>query len=341
MISDRFYSLSNTERVALVYDELLTKLGENVLAPPLGMKMANLPVPSRSSPSAILAPSIDTMSPAVSVAIATSGDRNVTAAAAVTDEKPLDIAEFDPRSALAAPTSPTKEEMENYILMKMGTGAAIQSVIAADESVNEPVSVNTGAIAVEAESTHSVPLVKPSSASVSALAWINAAFSTTTEITKRETLPYEAPNNTSDGVAEDNCDSDILFINNENDSNNRSVKSGSSGGKRNSKKSLSSPGTGSRRRSFSRPNTSSSRKSDNSVESDKETLNPCFSLNKCAPTRNKIGSYFGHEMANLDVFRFLPSSTTPLMLIIEAKTPSQWKPGASYSLFYYFPLHLY
>ena len=48
-------------------------------------------------------------------------------------------------------------------------------------------------------------------------------------------------------------------------------------------------------------------------------------LGACAPVRMKIGSLFGTNMCNLEVFRVL-QPTQQLTLIIEAKTPSQWKP---------------
>jgi len=45
----------------------------------------------------------------------------------------------------------------------------------------------------------------------------------------------------------------------------------------------------------------------------------------CAPVKMKIGSLFGPNMCNLEVFRVL-QPVQKLTLIIEAKTPSQWKP---------------
>jgi hypothetical protein len=49
-------------------------------------------------------------------------------------------------------------------------------------------------------------------------------------------------------------------------------------------------------------------------------------LGKCAPTRAKMGTIFGNNMSELQPFRFLYPDQ-PLTLIIEAKTPSQWRPG--------------
>ena len=48
-------------------------------------------------------------------------------------------------------------------------------------------------------------------------------------------------------------------------------------------------------------------------------------LGLCAPTHLKLGSIFGSNMCNLELFRVL-LPTQKLTLIIEAKTPSQWKP---------------
>ena len=50
-----------------------------------------------------------------------------------------------------------------------------------------------------------------------------------------------------------------------------------------------------------------------------------YSMSNCLPERNKIGSIFGHNMCALDVFRHI-STDQPFTLVIEAKTPSQWKP---------------
>ena len=90
----------------------------------------------------------------------------------------------------------------------------------------------------------------------------------------------------------------------------------------------------------SRLNTADSKKSNNSKLSKFGTPqknNPYPPLHKSAPVRNKIGTYFGNEMANFDIFKFLPSnSTIPLVLIIEAKTPAQWKPGKKYIYYYYY-----
>ena len=51
-----------------------------------------------------------------------------------------------------------------------------------------------------------------------------------------------------------------------------------------------------------------------------------YTLASCLPERNKIGSIFGPNMCNLEVFRHLQPDH-PLTLIIEAKTPAQWKPS--------------
>ena len=48
-------------------------------------------------------------------------------------------------------------------------------------------------------------------------------------------------------------------------------------------------------------------------------------LGLCAPTRGKYGSLYGQNMCNYEVFRILLPSQ-PLSLVIECKTPSQWKP---------------
>lgn len=48
-------------------------------------------------------------------------------------------------------------------------------------------------------------------------------------------------------------------------------------------------------------------------------------LAACVPTRIWMGSVFGQQMCNLDVFRVLMVNQ-PLTLIMDLKTPSQWKP---------------
>ena len=48
-------------------------------------------------------------------------------------------------------------------------------------------------------------------------------------------------------------------------------------------------------------------------------------LGLCAPTRGPYGSLYGQNMCNYEVYRVL-LPTQPLTLIIETKTPSQWKP---------------
>jgi hypothetical protein len=48
-------------------------------------------------------------------------------------------------------------------------------------------------------------------------------------------------------------------------------------------------------------------------------------LGSCPPTNMKIGSIYGSNMMNLEIFRIL-LPIQKLTLIIEAKTPSQWKP---------------
>lgn len=50
---------------------------------------------------------------------------------------------------------------------------------------------------------------------------------------------------------------------------------------------------------------------------------------RCAPSRMKLGTTFGSNMCNLQLFRYLlPSdSQFPFELIIDSRTPSQWKPG--------------
>lgn len=59
-----------------------------------------------------------------------------------------------------------------------------------------------------------------------------------------------------------------------------------------------------------------------------QIVNPKFpagGLAQCSPLRLKLGSTFGSHMCSLQLFRvFLPDG--PLSLIIEAKTPGQWKP---------------
>ena len=51
-----------------------------------------------------------------------------------------------------------------------------------------------------------------------------------------------------------------------------------------------------------------------------------YSMSNCLPERNKIGSICGANMCALDVFRHI-STDQPFTLVIEAKTPSQWKPA--------------
>jgi len=50
-------------------------------------------------------------------------------------------------------------------------------------------------------------------------------------------------------------------------------------------------------------------------------------LGTCAPTGLKMGSVFGANMCELGVFRFLlPADGHPLHLMVDTRTPSQWKP---------------
>ena len=49
-------------------------------------------------------------------------------------------------------------------------------------------------------------------------------------------------------------------------------------------------------------------------------------LGMCPPRNLKMGSIFGKNMCNLDLFRVI-CTQQPLHLLIEARTPSQWKPG--------------
>lgn len=55
-------------------------------------------------------------------------------------------------------------------------------------------------------------------------------------------------------------------------------------------------------------------------------------LARCPPLKMKLASYFGDNVCKLPIFKFLLPSTSgshpdcPLTLIIEARTPSQWKP---------------
>lgn len=50
-------------------------------------------------------------------------------------------------------------------------------------------------------------------------------------------------------------------------------------------------------------------------------------LGTSAPTKLKLGSVFGARMCSLDLFRFLlPDDHTPLTLMVDARTPSQWRP---------------
>ena len=51
----------------------------------------------------------------------------------------------------------------------------------------------------------------------------------------------------------------------------------------------------------------------------------CSGLGRCPPTRIKMGSIFGENMCNLEPFRFIYTDQ-PLTLIIETRTPSQWRP---------------
>ena len=51
-----------------------------------------------------------------------------------------------------------------------------------------------------------------------------------------------------------------------------------------------------------------------------------YSMSNCLPERNKIGSIFGANVCALDVFRHI-STDQPFTLVVEAKTPSQWKPS--------------
>jgi len=51
-----------------------------------------------------------------------------------------------------------------------------------------------------------------------------------------------------------------------------------------------------------------------------------YAMWNCLPERTKIGSIFGANMCALDVFRHI-STSHPFHLVIEAKTPSQWRPA--------------
>ena len=51
-----------------------------------------------------------------------------------------------------------------------------------------------------------------------------------------------------------------------------------------------------------------------------------YSMSNCLPERNKIGSIFGANMCALDLFRHI-ATDQPFTLVVEAKTPSQWKPS--------------
>jgi stress-induced morphogen len=50
-------------------------------------------------------------------------------------------------------------------------------------------------------------------------------------------------------------------------------------------------------------------------------------LGRCAPTRLKLASIYGQTMCSLPLFRFLlPDDAHPLCLMVDARTPSQWRP---------------
>ncbi len=50
-------------------------------------------------------------------------------------------------------------------------------------------------------------------------------------------------------------------------------------------------------------------------------------LGRSPPTRLKIGTTFGQQMCHLDLFRvLLPPDHAPFVLLIDARTPSQWRP---------------
>jgi len=50
-------------------------------------------------------------------------------------------------------------------------------------------------------------------------------------------------------------------------------------------------------------------------------------LGRCAPTKLKFATVFGPAVCALDVFRFLlPQDHTPLHLMVDTRTPSQWRP---------------
>lgn len=50
-------------------------------------------------------------------------------------------------------------------------------------------------------------------------------------------------------------------------------------------------------------------------------------LGTSAPERLRLGSVYGNRMCSLDLFRFLlPDDHTPLTLMVDTRTPSQWRP---------------
>ena len=50
-------------------------------------------------------------------------------------------------------------------------------------------------------------------------------------------------------------------------------------------------------------------------------------LATAVPSKLKLGSIYGKQMCTLDLFRFLlPPDESPLTMIVNPMTPSQWRP---------------
>jgi acid stress-induced BolA-like protein IbaG/YrbA len=264
VVSELFQRMSNTQRVAVVYDELLKQLGESVIAPKIDIIVSK-----------------DTSTPTATDIILPSPAVTTTAT-----------------SPIFSSVLPIPETTLEVTTIDNNTSAPILTTTTTDITQITPAE------------TSATTFMSPTSAAASkALEWINAAFSTPTEIAPL--LDPSIDPRTGLGLVPS---TEILLDPDLNDgeddygtptnlditARNKSVKNGIKNNLDISK-------------TCNDPNISST--------------NPSISaLITCAPQRNKVGSYFGSNMSNLDIFKHLPTPGTSLTLIIETKTPTQWRP---------------
>ena len=364
-MSERFVDLSNTERVALVYDELLTKLGDQLTyndSEENNPKFDNLPilkVPIKLGIMRNKNKSTD-KNDFNNYDIHKVGEKELCVKLDAEAENMMvnsDFELFTTKNEKNFCSRQNSEQLSNEEICTVNKdgGRVIEINKLHDVSREiDKISVNNQTLQMQRVNTVLGP--NPSKAASSALAWMNSAFTDSSKMDPQGNFSEKINSIKVDSMILHEISDNRIFenrnINNNNnndcddneksneDNDNDTINKNKSNQFENTENHLKKEEKEkdkdklvkiNTRPISSRPGTSDSRKTYTpETVIDNDVSNIGITAFQSAPVRNKIGTYFGHNMSKLDVFRYLPATKNPLTFIIEAKTPQQWKSGKDF-----------